>query len=276
MSGNTFINKLDEICKEARRKRQLVSSSNVYSLWAQYSSDEMVLFNGKGDHFLSYGDVIPASAITFVWRYAKQMLGNESDFTCSIDASDYSPFHYAAIYSLDDIFKTITHVDNRLIKNMCRHINIESRHSVASLLVERDRSDILELLVNLLNLSPFTSDFQDIYVSWLHDAIFYNAKSVALYLFRNHHRSLQLSLLRRTRNQYEYVTPMDAVLLSEHIKDRHFYVDVILWNLKQGLKLNSIPFSHVMMDDSLSGTSAVHCIKSRCISDTLLNRMGIQ
>lgn len=274
--SNTFINRIDGICREARRKGEFVSSSNVYSLWAQYSSDEMVLFNRKGQHFLSYGDVIPASAITFVWRSAKKMFDGESDFICSIDASDYSPFHYAAMHNLDDIFKTIPHFENRVLKNMCRHVNIESRHSVASLLVERDRADILELLVNLLHLSPFTSDFQDIYVSWMHDAIFYNAKSVALYLFRNHHQSLQMSLLRRTRNQYEYVTLMDAVLLSEHRKDRHFYVDVILWNIKQGLKLNSVPFSHVMMDNSLSDMSAVHSIKSRCISDTLLNRMGIQ
>lgn len=270
------MNKFQKLCMDARRKGTFVSSSNVYSLWTQYSDDEMVLFDCNGRHFLSYGDVVPESVMSFVWKSAKKLLGPDSDFLCSIDAFDYSPLHYAAINQLNDVFYGIPPSENAPYKKMFRHVNIDTRHSVASLLVERDRADLLKHLVKSLHLSPFTSDFQDIYVSWLHDAIFCNAKSVAVYLYKEHRESLRLSLLRRTRNQFEYVTPMDAVLLSKHGKDRHFFVDVILWNMEQGMKLESVPFSHILLDEHLSEMSTKHDIKTRCISDSLLNRLGIR
>ena len=274
--AKTFMNKFRDICKEARRKEIYVSSSCVYSLWTQYSDDEMQMFDRDGCHFLSYGDVVPASAMTFIWKSARKLLGKDEKFLYGIDSQDYTPLHYAAMYTLDDVFKAIPLTDNQPYRKLCRHIHVKTRHSVTSLLIERDRADILEMLVKNLHLSPFTSDFQDIYISWMHDAIFYNAKSVALYIFRNHSESLRLALLRRTINQFEYVTLMDAVLLSEYKKDRHFYVDVILWNFDQGLRVNSIPVAHILLDDAIRNISSMHDIRQRCISDTILNSVGIQ
>lgn len=274
--ASTFMNKFRDICKEARRKRIYVSSSSIYSLWTQYSDDEMQMFDRDGRHFLSFGDVVPSSAMTFIWKSAKKLLGKDDDFLYGIDAQDYSPLHYAAMYSLDDVFKAIPLTDNQPYKKMCRHVQIETRHSVPSLLIERDRADILEMLVNNLHLSPFTSDFQDTYISWMHDAIFCNAKSVALYLYRNHREDLRRSLLRRTIHQFEHVTLMDAVLLSEHRKDRHFYIDVILWNIEQGLRVNSIPYSHILLDDAIKDISTMHDVRERCIYDSTLNILGIQ
>lgn len=274
--AKTFMNKFADICKAARRKGIYVSSSQVYSLWTQYSDNEMKMFDRDGNHFLCYGDVVPSSAIIFIWKSAKKLLGEDEDFLYGIDSHDYTPLHYAAMYTLDDVFKSIPPTDNQPYRKLCRHINVETRHSVPSLLIERDRADILEMLVNTLHLSPFASDFQDIYISWMHDAIFYNAKSVALYLYRNHRDKLRLSLLRRTTNQFEYVTLMDSVLLSEHKSERHFYVDVILWNFDQGLRVNSIPFSHILLDDAIKEISTMHDVRQRCISDTVLNTVGIQ
>lgn len=274
--ANIFMNKFRDTCREARKKGTYISSSCVYSLWTQYSDDEMQMFDREGNHFLSFADVVPSSAMTFIWKSAKKLLGKDDDFLYGIDAQDYSPLHYAAMYSLDDVFKAIPLTDNQSYRKMCRHVQIQTRHSVPSLLIERDRADILELLVNSLHLSPFTSDFQDTYISWMHDAIFCNAKSVALYLYRKHRDSLRLSLLRRTVNQFEHVTLMDAVLLSEHKKDRHFYVDVILWHFDQGLRVNSIPFSHILLDDAIKEISTMYEVRERCLYDSILNSVGIQ
>ena len=88
-----------------------------------------------------------------------------------------------------------------------------------------DKTDILhKFLYESLSILPFESEFQDIYTTWLHDAISSDSKQTSTFLLvlyqqhkRNHRDSMKKALQRSIhQNPKEYVTPMDLALLSEH------------------------------------------------------------
>lgn len=267
-----FIDKLSQLCHDAEKKRSIVSKKSVLHIWSQHAHDEMELFDNKGNSFLSYGDVLTADTLLFIWDSAKHILGKDHAVFNSVDALDNTPLHYAAIFDLDEIFNCISFTDNTAVKWMCQHVNKNTMHSVISILIEKDKPFELECLLEKLDLSPLACDFNGIYFTWLHEALFNNSRKVAVYLASQHGQDIQGFLKSRERDE-SLLSLLDVVLLSDYTDERHFYIDLVLWDFEYGLRVNVVPLVHLLLHQNIEMmTQNDECLLVRCITDTLLHK----
>ena len=272
MSINYFIGKLDEICTDAREQNKKIPLSQILVHASKYLDKDSNITTENGDHILSFGDVIHKSAMSYIFDKIK----HQKKFW-HIDNSMYSPLHYAAMHDLDDIFNHATNnchiIGKDRLQNLALHVHPETKHSTSSLLISRDKTDILHnFMYKSISISPFESEFQDIYSTWLHDAISSDSKQTSLYLFRNHKNSMKNSLKRSVNDiPKEYATPMDIALLSEH---GHFYIDVVLSSIPCGLKINGVPLTVLIcqaQNISYLLSMDVNYMISKCIEDTIFS-----
>ena len=98
-------------------------------------------------------------------------------------------------------------------------------------------------MVDTLDISPFHSDFEDVYVTWLHESIACNASNTALYLIKSHNKGMKESILRSTVDDdcVEHASPLDVAIMANH-GNTPFYVDVILRGIPGGYKLLATPY----------------------------------
>ena len=205
-----------------------------------------------------------------------------------LDSSGYSGLHYAAMYNFDEPFTDATNYahefDQSDLRDICLSNENKSRHSVISLLIERDRYDLLHSFAIVgLEIDPFSSEFQDVYFTWLHEALFYNSKHTALFLSSHYKDGLHKCIKReKSLDPPEHFTPMDLVFLehlSAHTKCQcccSILVDHILLPLPWGAKMNLFSYDHLVMlkeSNKLKGLTVQFDdseLLFRCLSDTVL------
>jgi hypothetical protein len=236
------------MCDEARHRSSFVNSTDVLVHSAKYLDRESHLFTEDGLHIFSLSDSVPMNGMVHIFNAIKESPSYE--FLHSLDASFYSPYHYAATYHLDDVFHHITKsrvdrslskkVDHNIVRSLCLYSHPETKHTVPSILIEKDRMPILaSCLSEALHIDPFDSEFEDIYLTWLHECIMSDAKSTANYLQRCHKRGMTHSLKRGGDvSPREHLSPMDIVLTTPH-KNQMYYIDIILKDFVGGYKLVS-------------------------------------
>lgn len=281
--SDTFVNRLHRIVLQARSLGVFVRDSEIYLLISRYLEEESTFVFPDGKQLFSALDVISLGAISFLYETVRRT----RDMVLEMDSFGLGALHYAAMYYFDDPFWDAAHLardfDETRLKEICLSSDNEERHSVVSLLLERDRCDILHaLMVNAIGIDPFQSEFQDVYFNWMHEALFCNAKGTAIYLSNHHKDALQKSLMRnRTADPPETMSPVDLILLCHTMEEDHqcncsFYVDQILSPLEYGLK--SILYSYEQLvsfgcSGKLKGFSNAyesHEFLARCFHDTAI------
>ena len=257
---------------------------DIYVLAGRYLLPESKLVFPDGKHFLSALDVVSLGAMKFVYNLVK----GHQDVFMYLDSSGYSGLHYAAMYNFDDPFTEATEYakdfDSSDLRDICLSNDNETRHSVISLLIERDRYDLLHsFAIGGLQIDPFSSEFQDVYFTWLHEALFYNSKQTALYLC-SHYKDELLTCITREKSldPPEHFTPMDLVFLehmSAHTKCQcccSIFIDHILLPLPCGAKMNLFSYDHIVMlkESNMFKDLTVLFDESellfRCLNDTVL------
>ena len=280
---NKFIKRLYEMVGKARTLNVGLRERDIYVLVGRYLSPESMLVFPDRKHFLSALDVVTLTSMQFIYNQVK----DHQDVLLYLDSSGYSGLHYAAMYSFDDPFIDATEYahefDQSDLRDICLCNENETRHSVISLLIERDRYDLLHsFAVAGLQIDPFSSEFQDIYFTWLHEALYYNANHTALYLY-SHHKEGLLKCIKREKklDPPEHFTPMDLVLL-EHLSEHdncqcscNILVDHILLPLPWGVKTNLFSYDHLVMLKECSKLKGLTLTNEdskllfRCLSDTI-------
>jgi hypothetical protein len=281
MSSQYFIDKLEYICEEAKRKSMKADATDILVHTAKHLDRDSYLFTQDGMHVFSLSHTIPKSGMHHIFHTAKD--GPCHDFLHAIDACSLSPYHYAATYDLNDVFDFVTdsridvakgHVNHKTVKSLCLHTHPETKHSVPSLLIEKDKmATLATCMTEALDVNPFESEFEDTYSSWLHECILSDARSTANYLMRCHKRNMARSLQRPILDSYprEPMSPMDILLTAPH-KNQMFYLDIILGDFPGGYRLIS-----TSLDIIIARTSAVSKMTSesmfsfvtKCLVDTI-------
>lgn len=238
MSASYFVRKLESLSQD-----ESVSEKDVKILAAKYLDKESDLILDDGRHIFSLlqKDIVTSHAMSYVIECVKHV--NHPQLFYGVDADSFTPYHYAAVHGLDNLFYHVSHsrfLDLSKIRSLCLHVHSDSHHSVPSLLVAKDKKNVLErCMVDTLGISPFVSDFKDVYVTWLHETIACNASNTALYLVKSHREGMQKSLLETP--VVEHASPLDVALVADH-GNRSFYVDVILKGIAGGYKLLATPY----------------------------------
>lgn len=238
MSMSFFVRKLERFADESKS----VSDKDVKILAAKYLDNESDLCLQDGKHVFSLlqDNVVSNCAMSYVIDCIKY--GNHPQLFYGIDTDSLSPYHYAAMYGLDNIFdhiSTACTLDQDMIRSLCRHVHPETHHTVPSILVSRDEKRVLQkCIVDTLHISPFHSDFEDVYVTWLHESIACNASNTALYLVKSHNKGMRDSILGNMASDtcLEHASPLDVAIMADH-GNTPFYVDVILKGIPGGYKL---------------------------------------
>lgn len=285
--ANIFVQKLHAKVQEARSVGVRIRDKVVYILGARHLVPNSITKFHDGKHLFSALDVISLSAMSFVYQSVK----STHHIFLEIDCEGYSALHYAAMYSFDepfdDAFTFAKEFDNECLRDVCISSDNKDRHSVCSLLLETDRYDILHG-ITLIGVDPFQTEFEDVYISWLHEALFCNAKGTIVYLDNNHRHSMQKALKRSPLSDPpEVLSPMDIILIvhMSHCSkqlDCHcsFYIDQILSPLECGLRLNAYSYHQLMLlkcAGKLEGMSVALSSKQlleKCLFDTAIWRMA--
>lgn len=253
---SAFIDRLDRLVSHARSLKAGVRDREVYIVAGRCLNRESSIFFPDGRHLFSCLDVVSRGAMLFVYEQLRAV----RDVFLDVDSAGYSALHYAAMHSFDDPFADAflyaSQYEETSLRERCMSSENPERHSVASLLVERDRYDLLHsLLVHCLTADPFATEFEDVYFTWLHEAVFSDARATAVYLLNAHSGGIRSSLERGPdRDPPELLTPFDAVLLR-HVgcsggptRKRcscSFFVDEILSQLRWGLRLRLFSYDHL-------------------------------
>ena len=242
MSNYYFVKSLESLSEEARRcGKKSLSDTDVKVLASKYlDGKESHLLTEEGQHFLSFGDVLSNSAMNYVFDTVKN---KNASFFYGLDTDMMSPYHYAATYDLDGVFSHLCQprkkqqLDLQQIRSLCLHVHPDTKHSVPSLLISKDRKKVLKTcMCETLQIDPYESEFTDTYVTWLHESVASDAPKTALYLRRSHPEGTSQCLSRSSRAvPTEHMTPLDLVLLGDH-RDKVFYVDIVLGGYPGGYK----------------------------------------
>lgn len=271
MSEDFFLTHLEEMCEEGRRKGVMLPSSEIYVHVSKHFCKDSPLVTENGEHFLSMADIIDKSVVHYIFENYRQCKD-----VWFIDSCQKGTLHYAAEHSLEGIFDCVKgEPDKARMKALAKYMHPESKETPTSILIKKDKVKTLRhCFCDHLSLSPFDSDFQDIYSNWIHDAVSSNAQQTSLYLFRNFRNQMESSLSRSLLHNTptEHITPMDLALLSEENNDSPFFIDVLFSCLKGGFKLKAIPLSVVLCHlgklDTKYSTNPYEITK-KCIKDTL-------
>lgn len=278
---------MQNLFKSVQKARTLglrLRDSEVYILSRDLLPDSPVLFD-DGKHLFSALDVVSLGAMTFVYETLRQNL----DILLQTDAAGYSALHYAAMYSFwvpfEDAISFAKVFGETSLRHVCLSSENESRQSVPSLLVEKDKLDLLHGLVFAsLHVSPFETEFEDVCVTWLHEALLAHAKGTVVYLDKTHGQEMQ-ELFQRSHNADppEILSPMDIVLLHQIApKKKHdcsFYVDQILSRYDFGLRVTAFSFRQLVLLtregklDGISNTYSPQEILDRCLADSVSSKL---
>lgn len=240
---------MNALIDEARRTNTKVNPIELRKAFAL--KKDLLELNGL--HLLSLNDVLSISDLEFLIDWFEPDL-------LEPDVSGSTGLHYAAEIGMEHAFEKIDRFENPMRKS--------DGHTVLSLLITGERISILDSLVRRFQLRFHDSCFTDVYVSWLHEALYIGASSVVLYLFKQP----DFELCFTPRQDY---TPLDLVLLSEHLStvQRHMYVDRVLSNVPGGFKLKAVKPKDLLMYSNAIGEiscsfSAVQFIL-RCAKDSI-------
>ena len=288
---SAFIDRLDRLVSSARSLQAGVRDREVYIIAGRCLNRDSSIFFPDGRHLFSCLDVVSLGAMLFVY----QQLRSVRDVFLDVDSAGYSALHYAARYSFDDpfadAFRYASHFEETSLRERCMSSQNPERHSVASLLIERDRHDLLHwLLVHGLTADPFATEFEDVYFTWLHEAIFSDARGTAVYLLNTLPGGIRCSLERRPdRDPPELLSPFDVVLLR-HVGcsggpphddcSCSFFVDEILSQLRLGLRLHLFSYDHLFSLKAagklrrLTYTHTVEELVIRCLHDCIAWKTG--
>ena len=252
--SDRFIQRLYQTVQEARSMGVYIRDSTVYILAARYLIPKSSLFFEDGKHLFSALDVTSLGAMSFLY----QSIRSTCDVFLDVDSAGFSALHYAAKYGFGDPFEDAIDFargfDEVSLRDVCLSSDNSERHSVCSILLEKDRYDVLNSLLST-GIDPFRSEFQDVYISWLHEALFSDAKGTTVYLENNHRQAMQKSLTRsQASDPPEVISPMDIILLhhtlpsgNHHKCNCSFYVDHILSPLECGLKVISFSYHQLAL-----------------------------
>ena len=206
---------------------------------------------------LSLGDVLSTSDLGFLLQVYKPVMTKP-------DVSGSTGLHYAAEYDVDVAFQKLR------VQDQCSlYTPRESDGECAlSLLIMRQRTDILRSeMVERLGIDPFRDSF-----NWLHIAISMGSTKVVLYLFREHRRGLEQSLLHPPTEETD--TPFDVLLETTELSkaQRNLYIDGVLSLFKGGLRLKSHSPEQVLRNcygGQLSASMNALQIIRKCASDCI-------
>lgn len=270
------------MCQDARRKSTFINLTDVLIHSTKYLDRESTLFTEDGLHMFSLSDVIHHHGISHIFNSIKE--APSYDFFHSLDVSHSSLYHYAALYNFDDAFEYITQckmdkqlskcIDHRVIKSLCLHNQPESLHTVPSILIEKDRMHTLASCIHeTLKIDPFSSEFDDVYVTWLHESILSDAKSTANYLQTCHKRKME-SALQRDWGHFskEPMSPMDIALSAPH-NNQMYYIDFVLKDFVGGYRLSctsiDLLLSRIKHIQKLTTDHVCNLIE-KCIIDNII------
>lgn len=271
MSSEFFINKLEEIYTDTKNQGKSLQMEEVFLHATKYLDVDSAILTESGKHVFAMGDNMHHSAMGFIFDKIKYR------DLWYVDSDSYSPLHYAAMHDITGVFdhaiKYHSNIGKTKLKKLALHLHPITKHSTSSILISNDNTHVLhDFLIECLSISPFESEFHDIYCTWLHDAISCDSKKTALYLYRNHKDAMKEALRRPVHtNPMEHVTPMDIALLSD---SGHFYIDVILASIPHGLKINGVSFTVLLTQvKNMSNilTADINYLLDRCVDDTVFS-----
>ncbi len=282
MATSQFIRRLEDLCDQSGDRTKPVSQGDFQVLVAKYLDSESDLLSEEGLHLFSFCHVIPTSAMRFAFDTIKH--SRHPQLFYGVDSASHSPYHYAARYDMDEVFDHVVGLqrglDRQRIKSLCLQLLPDTRHSVASMLIEKDRRRILEsFMCGALGVEPFVSEFADTYVSWLHESVCHNARATCLYLCRRHNVSMQQSVLvgGGADGPEEHVTPLDMLLLSDRNRNKMFYVDAVLSGIPGGMKTKVLTYD-VLLPRLLTlknvSTRDASWVVTRCVRDNIIAKVG--
>ena len=227
---------MHDLVHRARNTKSKVDSITLRK--AVVMSHGEITFMPDGKHFLSCGDVLLRSDLTYLFD---RVCSREQSLSVP-DVSGSTVLHYAAEYEIETVFKEVSKRANREtlkeFQDACTSIRPSDCHSVCSLLVARNREDLLhKYIIKVLKIDPFRSEFDDIYYNWLHEAIFCGSTSVVIYLFMRQRDAMERSL--SSLNEGELFSPLDLAMASPNLSKsvRQLYVDTVLSVVQGGMKL---------------------------------------
>ena len=226
---------MHDLVDRARKTKSRVDSITLRK--AVVMSQREITFMPDGRHFFSCGDVMLKTDLTYLFERVCSKVSLTKP-----DVSGSTVLHYAAEYEIETVFKEMSKRANletfREFQDACTSIRPADCHSVCSLLVERNREDLLhKYLIKILKIDPFRSEFDDVYYNWLHEAIFCGSTSVVIYLFMRHRDDMERCL--SSSNDDELFSPLDLVMASPKLSksERQLYVDTVLSVIQGGMKL---------------------------------------
>ena len=278
--------KLENMCEESERTSVKLCTPDIIAHTAKHLDIDSELFTEDGRHLFSLCSVMSPDAMQHIFRVAKHT--RQTDFFHCIDNDMYSPYHYAAMHNLDQVFdhvtycrrnlKTQSNIDNYTVKSLCLYNHPDTKQSVPSLLIEQDKVSILQTCMNeILGIHPFDSQFKDTYLTWLHESLISNARSTAYYLRRIHGRDMRSSLLRsRWALPIEHTSPLDILLSSDH-KNQAYYTDVILSDIDGSYKLICTSPEMVMCGGWIATMTTDDRLNfvEKCMTDTILSNLSL-
>jgi len=280
MSSSYFTRKLECLCDEASNASRTIDPTDVMVHTAKYLDSDSDLFTEDGHHIFSLSRVIPKEAMQHIFHAAKH--GPNKSFLHLIDNASFSPYHYAATYDLDDVFKHVVDckvgegkrgLNHSVVKSLCLYPHPETFQSVPSLLIEKDKMSTLATCMNeALGINPLDSQFEDTYLSWLHECMVCDAKSTANYIQRCHRRHMEKALKRsRFAFPIEHMSPLDILLTTNH-ENKAFYTDMVLSGIDGSFKLISTTPEMLLCGKWIANASTDDRFSfvEKCITDTVL------
>ena len=278
--------KLENMCEESERASLKLCTPDIMVHTAKHLDSDSELFTEDGRHLFSLCSVMSPDAMQHIFHVAKH--SRQSGFLHSIDNAMYSPYHYAAMHNLHQVFDHVTqchfklkaqsNIDHTTVKALCLYHHPDTKQSVPSILIEQDKMSTLATCMNeALGIQPFDSEFEDTYLSWLHESVLSNARSTANYLQRCHGNSMKLSL-QRSRWSYpiEHTSPLDILLSSDH-KNQAYYTDVILSDIDGSYKLICTTPEMVMCGGWIANMTTDDRLDfiEKCMTDTILFNLSL-
>ena len=174
------------------------------------------------------------------------------------------------------------HHHHKRLKAICKSIRYEDHQSICSLLIAKDRDDLLhKYMIRILKINPFETEFKDVHFDWFHEALFCGATKVVFYLFHYHREMLENVVFhapnKDNNKRREIFSYFDLVLMSPHLtmSQRQIYFDEILCRVPYGLKLfhhtpkDIVKFCSLQLVKFVTANMSPIDFVRRCIQDNM-------
>ena len=285
---------MDRLIEKARNSNSKVDGKELRKHLV-FNPFSHLLNNGR--HILSAGDVISKAHLLYLFE--TQMMGiddddddDDDDFHVLFKTDDYGStgLHYAAEYEIEEVFKSVINYDHhhhhhhhhKRLKAICKSIRYEDHQSICSLLIAKDRDDLLhKYMIRILKINPFETEFKDVHFDWFHEALFCGATKVVFYLFHYHREMLENVVFhapnKDNNKRREIFSYFDLVLMSPHLtmSQRQIYFDEILCRVPYGLKLfhhtpkDIVKFCSLQLVKFVTANMSPIDFVRRCIQDNM-------